>query len=436
MGNIKVVLEIKRLKFQEEYMMKNSWKRFWLGGLVLGVSAIALAGCGNKSDDQSASSDTNSSQVKGDIKLWVDTEHIAAIKGQVSKFEKANPDVKVKIKTGSSADALKDVSKDPEKAADVFMMPHDQIGQMAEAGLLYPVGKKQVATIKKNNVDSAIQGVTWKNKVYGYPYGIESQVLYYNKSKLSENDVKSWDSLTQKGKLGANFAENGANYIFAPLFMSNGDVLYGENGEDLKGTNFNNQNGVEVLSWIAKQKSNPGVVQTNAAALANLQSGKIDAFLSGPWSKNDVKKALGDKMAVAAYPTVNFGSGEKQMKAFLGVKVYGVNQQTKSPLASMALANYLSNEKTQEIEFKKNGVVPSNKRAQEATNVKTDAVAKSVMAMSDNDHSVVMPKLPEMTTFWPPMDSLINDVYKGKINATQYQAKLDKFVSDNAKKTK
>ena len=91
MGNIKVVLEI---------------KRFWLGGLVLGVSAIALAGCGNKSDDQSASSDTNSSQVKGDIKLWVDTEHIAAIKGQVSKFEKANPDVKVKIKTGSSADAL------------------------------------------------------------------------------------------------------------------------------------------------------------------------------------------------------------------------------------------------------------------------------------------------------------------------------------------
>lgn len=417
-------------------MMKNSWKRFWLGGLVLGVSAIALAGCGNKSDDQSASSDTNSSQVKGDIKLWVDTEHIAAIKGQVSKFEKANPDVKVKIKTGSSADALKDVSKDPEKAADVFMMPHDQIGQMAEAGLLYPVGKKQVATIKKNNVDSAIQGVTWKNKVYGYPYGIESQVLYYNKSKLSENDVKSWDSLTQKGKLGANFAENGANYIFAPLFMSNGDVLYGENGEDLKGTNFNNQNGVEVLSWIAKQKSNPGVVQTNAAALANLQSGKIDAFLSGPWSKNDVKKALGDKMAVAAYPTVNFGSGEKQMKAFLGVKVYGVNQQTKSPLASMILANYLSNEKTQEIEFKKNGVVPSNKRAQEATNVKTDAVAKSVMAMSDNDHSVVMPKLPEMTTFWPPMDSLINDVYKGKINATQYQAKLDKFVSDNAKKTK
>ncbi|MFU1845170.1 extracellular solute-binding protein, partial [Enterococcus faecium] len=75
-----------------------------------------------------------------------------------------------------------------------------------------------------------------------------------------------------------------------------------------------------------------------------LQSGKSDAFLSGPWSKNDVEKALGDNMGVAAYPTIDFGSGAKQMKAFLGVKLYAVNQQTEAPLAAMALAEYLSNQ--------------------------------------------------------------------------------------------
>ena len=32
---------------------------------------------------------------------------------------------------------LKRHCKDPKAAADVFMMPHDQIGQMAEAGLIY-----------------------------------------------------------------------------------------------------------------------------------------------------------------------------------------------------------------------------------------------------------------------------------------------------------
>ncbi|GAB5056014.1 extracellular solute-binding protein [Companilactobacillus alimentarius] len=410
--------------------MKKNWKKILLGGLVLSMSMIVLAGCGSKSSSSSSSSSNTQN-----IKLWVDTEHIAAIKGQVKKFEKANPKVHVTIKAGSSADALKDVSKDPDKAADVFMMPHDQVGQMADAGLLYPVSKKYSNSIKKNDVKSAVDGVTWKGKVYGFPYGIESQVLYYNKAKLSAEDVKSWDTLTSKGKLGTNFAEAGANYIFTPLFMSNGDVLYGKNGETVKGTNFNNEKGIQVLSWIAKQKDNSGVVQTNAAALSNLQSGKTDAFLSGPWSKNDVKKALGKNMAVAPYPTVNFGSGDVQMKAFLGVKVYGVNQQTKSPVASMKLAKYLTNEATQKVEFEKNGVVPSNAKAQDLQVVKDDETAKSVITMSASDHSVVMPKVPQITDLWPQMDSVINDTYKGKIKSSDYQKKLDKVVSVASKKS-
>ena len=56
--------------------------------------------------------------------------------------------------------------------------------------------------------------------------------------------------------------------------------------------------------------------------------------------------------------------------------------------------------------------------------------------MSDEAHSVVMPKLPEMVSFWPAMDALINDTYKGKIAPDQYQAKLDKFVEDISKEAK
>ncbi|KAF1292683.1 extracellular solute-binding protein [Candidatus Enterococcus leclercqii] len=419
--------------------MKKNWKKILMSSAVLGISALTLAACGSSKDDASGG-DTNTSgsgdaaKIEGDLKLWVDTDHIKAIQGIVDNFVKENPDVKVEVKAGSSADAKADVSKDPEKAADVFMMPHDQVGQMAEAGLLYPVGTKQAETIKENNTEASVNGVTWNDKIYGYPYGVESQVLYYNKSKLSADDVKTWETLTAKGKIGTNFGEAGANYIFGPLFMSNGDVLFGENGEDLQGTNFNNDNGIQVLKWIAAQKSNPGVVQSSESALSNLQSGKTDAFLSGPWSKNDVEKALGDNMAVAAYPTIDFGDGAKQMMAFMGVKLYGVNQQTKSPLAAMALAEYLTNKDSQMIEFETNGVIPSNKEAQADSKVTDDAVAKAVMEMTDPEHTVVMPKLPEMVSFWPPMDALINDTYKGNIKEADYQAKLDKFVQDISKK--
>ena len=419
--------------------MKKNWKKYLTSGLVLSASTVLLAACAGGGGASSAAPDENASgssateevKVEGKVKVWIDTEHVETFKGIVADFQTEFPDVEVEIAAGSSADAKIEVSKDPKAAADVFMMPHDQVGQMAEAGLLYP-NTKYADEVKANNVDSAIEGATWDGELYGYPYGVESQVLYYNKATLSEDDVKSWATLTEKGKIGANFAEAGANYVFGPLFMSNGLYLYGETGEDPNGTNFNSEPGVEVLQWIADQKNNPGVIQSNAEALSNLESGVTDAFLSGPWSKNDVEKALGENMAVAAYPTVDFGNGEVQMKAFLGVKLFAVNQQTEAPLAAMALANYLSNESSQLVEFEKMGVIPSNKALQSNETVTNDAVAKAVMEMSQTTHSVVMPKIPEMVSFWPAMDAVINDTYKGNIKPADYMTKLDALVTETA----
>lgn len=420
--------------------MKKNWKKYLTSGLVLSASTVLLAACASggggassaaPDDNASGSSATEEVKVEGKVKVWIDTEHVETFKGIVADFQTEFPDVEVEIAAGSSADAKIEVSKDPKAAADVFMMPHDQVGQMAEAGLLYP-NTKYADEVKANNVDSAIEGATWNGELYGYPYGVESQVLYYNKATLSEDDVKSWATLTEKGKIGANFAEAGANYVFGPLFMSNGLYLYGETGEDPNGTNFNSEPGVEVLQWIADQKNNPGVIQSNAEALSNLESGVTDAFLSGPWSKNDVEKALGENMAVAAYPTVDFGNGEVQMKAFLGVKLFAVNQQTEAPLAAMALANYLSNESSQLVEFEKMGVIPSNKALQSNEAVTNDAVAKAVMEMSQTTHSVVMPKIPEMVSFWPAMDAVINDTYKGNIKPADYMTKLDALVTETA----
>jgi arabinogalactan oligomer/maltooligosaccharide transport system substrate-binding protein len=424
----KCVVKIQKIFFGGKQM--KTWKKSLIGAFALAAAGLTLAGCGSSGEKTTDSA--QSGKPSGDVKLWVDTNMVPLYKDIVKDFNEKYPDVKVTIKADSSADAKSHVSKDPAAAADVFMFPHDQLGQLVEQKLVYE-NKKFADDVKDNNVDSAVEGATYKGKLYGYPYGVESQILYYNKSKLTADDVKTWDGITSKGKIGTNFAEAGANYIFGTLFMSNGDVLYGENGEDLKGTNFNNDKGVEVMKWIAAQGKNSGVVQANASALSNLQAGKTDAFLSGPWSKNDAMKALGDNFAVAPYPTIDFGSGAKQFKAFLGVKLFGVNAATKNPLAAMTLADFITQESAQLKSFKDQGTVPANKKAQESSEVKDDAVASAVMAMSDKEHSVVMPKLPQMTAFWPPMDALINDDFKGKIPEDQMKAKLDTFVANISK---
>ena len=38
--------------------------------------------------------------------------------------------------------------------------------------------------------------------------------------------------------------------------FSAGTTLYGKNGEDLKGSTFNSQNGINALKWYAAQKKN------------------------------------------------------------------------------------------------------------------------------------------------------------------------------------
>lgn len=398
----------------------------------IAVAAVVLAGglgyavLGNNGGD-----DKGTTKSADTIKLWVDSKEYRPI---VEEFTKETG-IKVDFKVGESANAQADLKKDPSAAADVFMLPHDQLGQMVQAGLIYE-NTKYADEIKENQTPSAVEGATYDGELYGYPYGVETQVLYYNKAKLSADDVTSWETLTSKGKLATNFGAAGANYIYTPLFMTNGNYLYGEKGEDLSGTNFNNAAGVQVLDWIASQRQNSGVVQANEDALSKLGNGSADAFLSGPWSKVDAQKALKDNFAVAPYPTVNFGDGDKQMKAFLGVKLFGVNAQTKNALDAMELANYLSSDKVQKQIFDKLGYVPSSKAVQESEEVQKDELSSAVITMSQDSHSVVMPKLPEMVTFWGPVDALINDTYKGKVKPDQYQSKLDKLVADTSKEAK
>lgn len=405
--------------------MNNSVKAGIVVAAVVVAGGLGYAVLGNKGDHKSATKDDASGQT---VKLWVDNKEYKPLVEQFTK----DTGIKVKFTVAESANAQADLKKDPSAAADVFMFPHDQLGQMVQAGLVYE-NTKYADDIKSRSIDSAVQGASYDGKLYGYPYGIETQVLYYNKAKLSADDVKTWETLTSKGKLATNFGAAGANYNFIPLFMSNGDNLYGANGEDLKGTNFNNAAGVQVLNWVAKQKSNPGVVQASDDALSKLSSGKADAFLSGPWSSVDVKKALGKNYAVAPYPTIDFGSGAKQQKAFLGVKLFGVNAQTKNALNAMKLADYLTSDKVQKKIFSELGYVPASKAVQSEASVQKDPLASTVITMSDTNHSVVMPKLPEMVTFWGPADALLNDTYKGKIAANDYQTKLDKLVSDTSK---
>ena len=86
-------------------------------------AAIGLTACGGSKDT---------------VVIWAAEEEKTLMEALVSEFKAENPDVKenIEVVVQSVWNAQSVVAKDPEAAADVIMIPHDQVGIMAKQGLL------------------------------------------------------------------------------------------------------------------------------------------------------------------------------------------------------------------------------------------------------------------------------------------------------------
>ena len=411
----------------------KKWQKVLLGSAGILVAGSLLVACSSNSSS-SSSSDSKT------LKLWVPTGAKKSYQDTVAQFEKESG-YKVDMVEMEDPNAQENLTKDASTAADVFSVPHDQVGKLVEAGALQEIPEQYAKEIKENDTEQAALGAQYKGKTYAFPYGIESQVTYYNKSKLNEEDVRSYESITTKAKFGGNLKEVNA-YATGPLFLSVGDTLFGANGEDPKGTNWGNEAGVNVLKFIAAQKDNPGFVNVDAANLmAKFEDGSVDAFQSGPWDYAAAVKAVGqDNLGIAVYPTVNIGGQDVQQKAFMGVKLYAVNQtpsgdDTERIAASYQLAQALTSKDSQENQFKTEDrhIIPANKEVQASDAVKNDALAQAVITMGSSDqYTTVMPKVSQMSVFWTESAAIMSDAYNGKFGEDQYLAKLQQFDKDLA----
>ena len=100
----------------------TSWKKSLYCGVALTLTSSLLVACGSKSTETTtaAKSDT--------LKLWVPTGAKASYQEVVSQFEK-DSGYKVKIIESEDPKAQEKIKKDASTAADVFSLPHDQLGQ-------------------------------------------------------------------------------------------------------------------------------------------------------------------------------------------------------------------------------------------------------------------------------------------------------------------
>ena len=413
--------------------------------------AGSFAACSSTDDETSSTASTaegsSAEAQKIELTVWGPQEDQAPMDGydngilayMCEKFNEEHPEWDITFEYGvcGEGDAKDTVTKDVEAAADVYMFANDQIPVLVEAGALARLGGDAEAAVKSDN-DAIIQtSVTYEGAVYGVPFTSNTWFMYYDKSKFSEEEVKSLDTMMAKdlGDGVSNFAFPMTNSWYVEgFYYAAGGTLFGENGDDPDaGCDWNNENGVAATKYMLALSKNPKFSnELDGSSIAKFQEGKLGAYCSGSWDAAAIKEALGDNFGVTKLPTININGTDGQMRSFAGSKCIGVNPNCENTEVAVALASYLGNAECQQIRFETRGIIPSNEEVLASDAVKADAVAQA-QAATISETSKVQPVLTAMNSYWTPAENMGKEIIQGDVTednaAEKTQAMVDGILS-------
>jgi len=366
--------------------------------LIVGM----FAGCGKEAGTGDAEAIT--------LKVWAPQEDqvddSSWLNQMLKKFEAAHPEYKITWEKGvcGEGDAGNTVKNDPAAAADVYLFANDQLGTLIEANALAQLGGDYLAQVQNDVSATYVNTVTHTNGgVYGFPMAPNTWFMYYNKDVFTEEDIKSLDTMLQKGVVAFPMT---TGWYTGSFFMANGGTLYGDKGVDgAAGVQFGGAAGEAAAKYMVELAANANFKNdADGLGKAGLKNGTVGAYFSGSWEYAELAEALGDKLGAAQLPTANIGGEAKQMKAFAGSKAVGVNPNAKNQKAAMQLAAFLASSEGQQLRFELRGITPA------VTALGTsDAVKASIVATAENNvmanTSVAQPSIPEMSNYWTPIQT-------------------------------
>ncbi len=301
------------------------------------------------------------------------------------------------------------------KGPDIWIWPHDRIGEWIAGGLLTPITPSK-------KVQADIDPLAWKafnvgGKTWGYPISIEAVSLVYNKA-LVPNPPKTFEEvmaldkkLSAQGKK-AILWDYTNTYFTWPLLAAHGGYAFKlkpDGNYDPADTGVNNPGaikGAELLNKLLREKYMPegsGYAEMEAA----MAQGKVAMMINGPWSWDNLKKANID-FGVAKIPMV----AGKKAAPFVGVLGAMINKS--SPNHDVAV-EFIENNMLTTAGLKKiNDDVPLGTPASKAlfTELKSDAKIQATMASAQD--GAPMPNNPEMGRFWAAMASALGNVMDGR----------------------
>ena len=384
--------------------------------LAFGYSG-ALSGCKTSNGDSGVVT----------ITVWTAEGDSEFMKWAQEEFKRENPNKKYNfvVDYQGENDIATRILNDVENAADVFSFPNDQIAKLVNGDALSRLGGEILEDALDDIDEKAMELATiqkdGKDQVYGLPYTDNTFFLYYDKSVLTEEDVRSLDGILSKCTAKKQFAMpfNDGWYSTA-FYFGKGlgyEVTYDSNFAETKiECDFDNEIGEKVTQamWELAKDERVKADANDSKITAGFNDGSIIAATTGLWNRTAIEKYLGENFAVAKLPTYTYDKGQDgeeqvQLVSFAGYKLLGVNNYSKQKAEAIKFARFCTEEDAQIKRFELRGYLPTDTDAREDERVQSDACARAIAAQLE--HSKSQKNVP--STLWVPMEGLGNAMITG-----------------------
>ena len=133
------------------------------------------------------------------LKVWAPSDALKIVQKQCDDFAKNFSDRKIKIKVVAQGEnnAAANLMNDPSTAADVFGFASDQASNLYPGGFVANVRADYANAIKAEHLEGAVDVSTnSEGKLVAFPEtGDNGYIVYYNKSLVSADEVKTLEGL-------------------------------------------------------------------------------------------------------------------------------------------------------------------------------------------------------------------------------------------------
>lgn len=286
------------------------------------------------------------------------------------------------------------------------------------------------------NIEGSVSAAKKDGNVYALPLGAGNNFfMFYDKSKITEADVETWDGLLEAanrvGKKAGMVLNSG--WYNGGFFLGAGfDVsMNADNSTNCEWnkTSADGITGVQVVEGMLSITGNSAFMAIADNDISNqIAAGELCAVVTGSWDAGACADAWGaENVGYCKLPTFTCGGKQIQQGCFSGFKLMGVNGMSKQVGWAAVLAEFLTNEDAQLKRYEARQLAPTNIKASE-----TDAVKSNAMLAASIAQDAACGALQDVGgNYWEPTKTLGEIIAQSqlKIGDTEaIQAALDTMV--------